>query len=314
MPIIPLFRMPARQIQMSAFIRGSFIFCFLGLVVVPCLMCAEDWYSHDHMAMRLKELEDKNPEVRYSAAIYLGLVGQESKDDERKEVISALKRHLYDTDKFVRYSAAGALAGIDTSVKEVLPILIEKLKDKDTKPDTAALALRHFGPEAKEAVPIIIDLMKKEGIDYSWGTPISHYGDVLRDIGTPEALAAIEPLKRRELIANAFYAPFDLLLQPVFALLTSLCFAGLFWRSRAQYKKGKKIKYMPLLIPALSWGCWGLYEAYEHYEHMDSFGGTVFIVCWFLFFATLAGVIPWLASRLRGRAQEKCKPAGSAPS
>ncbi|MBI4801706.1 MAG: HEAT repeat domain-containing protein [Elusimicrobia bacterium] len=302
------------RIRLSVLVRGTVIICFLGLIVVPVIMCAEDWYSHDHMSTRLKELEDENSKVRRSAAIYLGLVGQESKDDERKEVIAALKRHLYDTDKSVRYNTAEALAGMDTSVKDVIPILIEELKDKDMKPDTAALALRHFGPEARDAVPIIIDLMKKEGIDYSWGHPISHYGDVLRDIGTPEALAAIQPLKRRELISDIFYAPFSLLLQPVFALLTSLCFAGLFWRSHAQYTKGKKIKYMPLLIPALSWGCWGMYEAYEHYEQMDSFGGAVFIVCWFLFLATLAGVIPWLVSWLRVRAQEKCKPAGSTPS
>jgi len=149
------------------------LFCFFSFVVVPGLMCAEDWYSRDHMETRLKELEDENPKVRKSAAIYLHLVGRGSKGDERKEVTAALKRHLHDTDKLVRYSAAEALVDIDTtSSKQVLPILIEKLNDKTVNPITAALSLRYFGPEAKDAVPIIIDLMNKEGISWFWATAL----------------------------------------------------------------------------------------------------------------------------------------------
>jgi len=128
---------------------------------------------------------------------------------------------------------------------------------------------------------------------------------VLRDIGTPEALAAVEPLERRERIASTFYAPFGLLMRPTISLLISLCFAGFFWWSRTQYKRGKEIKYLPLLIPTLSWGCWGLYVVND--ERLNSFGGAVFIFCWFLFFATLAGIIPWLVSWLRVRVQEKRK-------
>ncbi|MBI4801456.1 MAG: HEAT repeat domain-containing protein [Elusimicrobia bacterium] len=289
--------------------HGTLIFCSLGLIVVPALVHADE-RDRDHMVMRLKNLEDNDSYIRRCAAIDIGLYDRESKDNERKEIITALKRHLLDADKLVRYSAAEALVDIDTtSSKQVLPILIEKLNDKTVNPITAALSLRNFGPEAKDAVPIIIDLMNKEGISWFWGYPHSEYGDVLRDIGTPEALTAVEPLKQREWLASAFYAPFGLLLLPMVSLLISLCFAGFFWWSRAQYKKGEKIKYMPLLIPALSWGCWGLYVVND--ERLNSFGGAIFIFCWFLFFATLAGVIPWLVSWLRVRAQEKRDAAGS---
>ncbi|MBI4803595.1 MAG: HEAT repeat domain-containing protein [Elusimicrobia bacterium] len=296
------------RIKLSTFIRGMFIFCFLGLVAAPALVRADEW-GCGNMTACLKNLEDKDPYIRMCAAIDIRHYGQE-KDDEQKEVISALKRHLYDTDKQVRYSAAGSLVDIDTTSKEVLPILIEGLKD-EKEADTAALALRHFGPEAKDAVPIIIDLMKKEGISWFLGYPHSTYGDVLRDIGTPEALAAVAPLRRRELIADVFYAPFILLVYPVYAPLISLCFAGLFWRSRAQYKRGRKIKYAPFLIPTLGWGSWGLYMVNKD---MDGYYNVLFLVSWFLFLATLAGVIPWLVSWLRARAQEKRKPAGSTPS
>jgi hypothetical protein len=301
--------MPPRQIKISAFIRGTFIFCFLGLIIAPVLVRADD-RDHGHMVTRLNNLEDKDPYIRRCAAIDLGLYDRESKDDERKEVIMALKRHLHDTDKLVRYSAAEALVDIDTTSKEILPILIEELKDKTVNPITAALSLRHFGPEAREAVPILIDLMKKEGIDYSWGYPISQYGDVLREIGTPEALAAVEPLRKRELIAKVFYAaicgPFVLLMiHPVLPLLTALCFAGLFWWSRAQYRKGKKISHWPLIVPILGW----IYVAYALMGGFDRIGYFLLSIL-----TTLIGVIPWLASWLRVRAQEKRKAADTTPS
>jgi len=287
-----------------------FIFCFLGLVVTPALVRADEWGCGNMMTC-LKNLEDKDPYIRRCAATDIRHYGQE-KDDERKEVMAALKRHLQDTDKLVRYSAAAALVKIATTSTEVLPILFERLNDKTEDPYTAAYALSLFGPEvAKDAVPIIIELMNKEGISWFLGYPHSTYADVLRDIGTPEALAAVEPLRRRELIVDIFYAPFRLLVYPVYAPLISLCFVGLFWWSRAQYKRGRKIKHMPLLIPTLGWGSWGLYMVNKA---MDGYYSVLFIVSWLLFFLTLAGIIPWLVSWLRVRAQEKRKTAGSTPS
>ncbi|MBI4802400.1 MAG: HEAT repeat domain-containing protein [Elusimicrobia bacterium] len=299
------------RIKPSTFIRGMFIFCFLGLVATPALVRADEW-GCGNMTACLKKLEDKDPYIRRRAALDIRLYARRSKDDERKKVIAALKRHLQDIDKQVRYSAAGSIVDIDTTSKEVLPILFERLNDKTEDPIDAGLYLRHFGPEAKDAVPILIDGMKKEGISWFLGYPHSTYGDVLRDIGTPEALAAVEPLRRRELIADIFYAPFKLLLYPVFALLVSLCFAGLFWRGRAQYKEGKKIKYMPLLIPTLGWGSWGLYMVNKNV--MEDYGSVLCFVSWFLFLITLAGLIPWLVSWVRVRTQEKRKTVNSIPS
>lgn len=317
MSIIPPIRTANRQIQASAFVRAICICLFLGCVLDQALVRADNW-DNKHMMARLKELEDENPEIRRNAARDIGLYGQKSKDEERKEVILALKRHLQDADKLVRYNAAEALPDIDSTAKEVLPILIEALKDNDKAVDPliAALSLRHFGPEAKDAVPVLIDLMKKEGISYPWGYPVSNYGDILRNIGTPEALAALKPLRRRELLATALLTPFGILMLPALAPLTSLCFAVLFWWSRAQCKRGRKIIHWPLLISTLSWA----YVAYVVMFEMPktgAIGGALEgIFClWLLIITTLAGLVPWSISwlLLRLREQHMRSPATFAP-
>ncbi|MBI4802375.1 MAG: HEAT repeat domain-containing protein [Elusimicrobia bacterium] len=308
MPII-LIEIFKRRYCAAAIIRGMVFFSILSLIIIPVLVHANEWGCDNVMAC-LKGLEDKDPYVRRYAAANIRSFGQELKNEERQEIIAALKQHLQDTDNRVRYRAAGSLVDLDNTPKYVLPVLFEMLKDKE-EAEVAALNLRHFGAEAREAVPIIIDLMDKEGISWSWGYPHSTYADVLRDIGTPEALAAITPFRRRELVVKVFYSPIGFLMMPPLAILTSICFMGLFLWGRTQYKKGIQITHKPLLITALSWG---LYAAHEYmYGGNSPFRLDLMLYWWFLLIITLTGLIPLLISRLRARTQEKCQPVGTNP-
>ncbi|MBI4802877.1 MAG: HEAT repeat domain-containing protein [Elusimicrobia bacterium] len=159
---------------------------FLILTTAPASLYADDWYTHEHIALSLKQVEDKNPEVRKFAAEYLGNYGRQClcTEDERKAIIKALKKRLYDPDKFVRYSAAEALARTNVFFKA-------KLSPTGRKPSRAAefeaelhnavLAdlrtwlcnkdafQRHMGAELlaekdigakKEALPVLIEELK----------------------------------------------------------------------------------------------------------------------------------------------------------
>ena len=209
----------------------------------------------------------------------------------------------------MRYDAASYLTSIDTAAKEAIPVLIEAVRDKteSSSHNSPAGDLGSFGPAAKDAAPVLIELMNKKGYSYFWLHPTSEYANALKQIGTPEAIAALKPLRRKELLATVLLTPFAILsFIPALAPLTSLCFVCLFLWSRAQCRKGRKLVYWPLLIPILGWA----YIAYEVMFELNKYGsaGQPFgaIIClWLSVFTTLPGVIPWLASWLRVRARLK---------
>ncbi|MBI4801471.1 MAG: hypothetical protein HY796_03000 [Elusimicrobia bacterium] len=86
--------------------------------------------------------------------------------------------------KRIRHAAAVGLARIDPSLgKELLPVLIEVVRNEGEYKGVAVAIFGSMGPEAKDAVPAIIELINK--------TPESRYSsyrEILKAIGTPEAL------------------------------------------------------------------------------------------------------------------------------
>ncbi len=80
-----------------------------------------------------------------------------------REAVPALRAALTDKRPQARFSAAVALAHIEPSAPESIPVLIEALKylsDKEISVSTVPIALSHLGPPAKAALPALIGLVK----------------------------------------------------------------------------------------------------------------------------------------------------------
>ena len=108
-------------------------------------------------------LGDENPDARTGAAVILGDIGPEA-----KEAVPSLVRALADNDKKVRKYAAQSLGLIGHGTQEVVSALIKALSDPDHYVgDRAAYALELLGPQvrpqAKEAVLALI----RARLDYS---------------------------------------------------------------------------------------------------------------------------------------------------
>ena len=147
-----------------------------------------------------KELmESKNAVNDYEAAetiemilLALGKTGREAKD-AIPEILLAANHPIPD----VREHALIALGGIGLGTPEVLATLTKALKGKDESYREncvcayAAWALGKLGPEAKAAVPALIEVSKK--VDYGKFLLAQDARWALSKIGTPEALAAANP-------------------------------------------------------------------------------------------------------------------------
>lgn len=152
-------------------------------------------------------LADKLPEVRGQAAFALGQIGPEA-----RQSMPALLDLLKDKDALVRVHAADAVWQIEKNIA-ALPVLEKTLKeidDQDTlilaiktlgkvgTPGVQALigvikkgnpekieafnALAHLGPEARDAIPVLSEVLQTERLDrYVW----VQAGYALRMIGPP---------------------------------------------------------------------------------------------------------------------------------
>jgi HEAT repeat protein len=86
-----------------------------------------------------------------------------------REAVPALRAALADKRTQVRISAAVALANIDPSAVEAIPVLIEALKQFDPEEQGAEVldvgwvprTLARLGPRAKAALPVLIAIVKK---------------------------------------------------------------------------------------------------------------------------------------------------------
>ena len=133
-------------------------------------------------------LKDKDAMVCVNAARALLKL-----DSNRRNAVSVLIKALQQDDLYVIFNAAEALIQYGTKYREAVLGLIEvreKANYKNEKGRTlggdSVWALRYLGPEAKEAIPVLIDALKPG--DASWV-----YAEALGNIGS-EAEAAIPVL------------------------------------------------------------------------------------------------------------------------
>jgi HEAT repeat protein len=136
----------------------------------------------------VRDLGSKDAQVRRDAARELGKLGPEA-----KSAFGALSKAIKDEDKYVRRFSAQALGNLGSEVKGVVPVLVDALRDrekgvvqaaaealaktgaegvkaladvvKEKKSDptarkTAVESLGKIGPPAKEAVPILVEVLK----------------------------------------------------------------------------------------------------------------------------------------------------------
>lgn len=259
------------------------------------------------------ELENKEPEIHIKAVYKLVYLSKHDKLGGReKEVIPALRNLLKSEYRSVRRVAAMGLVKIDPSLAtELSPIFIEAIQN-GTQPELRDLAVLYSSNlRIKEAVPAIIELIKKQKPEFI-PTKNYKYYNLLQAIGTPEALEfSYWPLWR---VSGRFGTPLDeYILErtwPDFLFLSG--FIYLFWRSRRARKSGIKISYRPLLITVFVWGLQTV-DAIGWTYHIDYPDLVVLLInmvaklTYFspgslpfaLIVGTLAGIIPWLVSFLK---------------
>ena len=244
--------------------------------------------------------EGGNPELREQ--VILAISGSNDNDGlgaKKQEVVAALRCHLKDQNQGVRQWAARILYEVEPSDKEVIPVLIEALTERTDYTTNALGAIGNFGPDAAAAVPALAALLKDNwrGLELNWA------GE-LEKIGTPEAMEALKPFKRkRELLKNGGL-PFRFVAGSIaVSSLGTIFFVILYVWSRLRRGRGDNIICWPLLIPVPVWGLC-VYNAF--WERAQS-GAIIRIaeaeslLSMVLLAATLAGIIPWLISLLRLR-------------
>ncbi len=106
-------------------------------------------------------LEDSAGDVRSRAASALGEIG---KDNE--EVTAAMFRHAHDQEWYVRGSVLTALTSLNAPVDQMIPLLIEALREDFGTPDwsvpgVAVNALAKYGPKARGAIPELRRLLER---------------------------------------------------------------------------------------------------------------------------------------------------------
>ena len=145
-------------------------------------------------------LADEHPEIVCSAARVIGKFGQPKIGVP--ELIAALKRK----EAEIHGSAAAILGRVGKGDPSVLKALLDQLNPKDSILTYASFiyAIGTFGPEAKSAVPQIIDALKDDRKD------IHRKEDLLHDAAAfalgaigPDAKAAIPVL--RECLSTKLY-------------------------------------------------------------------------------------------------------------
>jgi hypothetical protein len=104
-----------------------------------------------------KEYEGGKKNQRHFVVQTLRLMTDET------DIIPLLIRAAKDKDAIVRHDAVALLGLVDAKAKGVMAAVIEALADTDTNTRRAAVySLRGFGPAAKEAVPALSEVIRKD--------------------------------------------------------------------------------------------------------------------------------------------------------
>lgn len=127
----------------------------LGVVLIAPSLClaADEGQKAATLSDLIGQLSSNEYHARQHAAMQLGDLGLAARD-----AVPALSKLLHDVYPDVRSTAAKALAAIGVPA---VPALIEALKDPALKNHAQiANALAWIGPPAKDAVPILTELLK----------------------------------------------------------------------------------------------------------------------------------------------------------
>src|SRR5262249_49310833 len=129
-------------------------------------------------------LKDKEPGVRWTAAMYIGNTGAAGK----KAIPTLAELAAKDGDANVRNYAISALGQIGA---DRIPALVDLLKSKDVGVRQQTMqTLAQFGEKAKPAVPSLIENLKEKEQGLRWSAAYC-----LAQIG-PEAKAALPALQQ----------------------------------------------------------------------------------------------------------------------
>jgi HEAT repeat protein len=137
-----------------------------------------------------RALNDRNPAVRAAAAQALGCLGAEA-----SSIAEPLRQRLADTNPRVRVCAARALWLINRDAAAAVPVLAAALREPGSW--EAALALGAMGPAASNAVPALVETLKREKVPRPLReTPVSALA--LGHIGGASVPALIDTLANAE--------------------------------------------------------------------------------------------------------------------
>jgi HEAT repeat protein len=184
--------------------------------------------AYPDVARLARDLGSKEVQVRRDAARELGKLGPEAKG-----AFAALARAIRDEDKYVRRFSAQALGNLGSEVQGVVPVLVDALKDREkavvqaaaealartgaegvkaltelvkekrtdaTARKTAVESLGKIGPPAKEAVPVLVEVLKSATGRRPDQTTLKLRLEIVVTLGqigpdAKEAVATLEELK-----------------------------------------------------------------------------------------------------------------------
>ncbi len=108
--------------------------------------------------------KDKTSRRRAKAIDVLGQISPDA-----VAAIPTLLQALQDPSLEIRLKAAGALARMDSAVDRMVPLLVERLKEKELRPYPYE-ALRKLGSSAQAAVPTLLKMTQSADEDERfWG-------------------------------------------------------------------------------------------------------------------------------------------------
>ncbi len=184
-----------KAIVVSVALVGIAVFLAAGFALKPAIL--ERWYiwelGSEDKALR-KRAADNLGEMKSVRALpqLMKLFREEASTVSqalvqiRRPAVPALIRELKDQDGD-RTSAAGTLSSIGPEAREAVPVLIETLRRQDDRQwatrDNCVLALARIAPESKAVVRALVDALKdpNENVRYTAAAWLGKLGSVAQE-------------------------------------------------------------------------------------------------------------------------------------
>lgn len=153
------------------------------------------------IAQLMKNLEDKDAQVRTRAAVALGEVGTDA-----KMAVPSLVKALRESDEGTRRFVAEALDKIGPPAKADMGLLLSALKDKSVEARIyAAAALGKLGADARSAVTPLLEALKDEdaGVRGQAARALGRAGKEVKDKVVPALNQALQDAEKDVRVAAA---------------------------------------------------------------------------------------------------------------